>query len=799
MEKNIFDKVFKDLDLSYFIAMVSHYDEQTLLTKNGRLIQTIAIKDVHRLGNKITGLYDVRTELRKSIDQHVKNNQVAIWISTVRKEVDFSDDVVYEKQFARDLKEAWDKKNYLKKRLVNDLYITIVYQHSPLHLNDWQRFINSLDAGFICDLHTKRLEMAHEDLNRIVDLMLYDLRMFEAKKLKITFENGKYVSPFSAFLGRIMYFDKVDIDLKDMDLALDIAPTKYVIGHDTLEIHKNNTAKHVAIIGLKEYQEVSSSQLHYLLGLDCTMVINELFSIISKDDAQKPLKDLDYLSGLREDEALIQAVGIREITSENREDHFCTHQINISITEPDLETLEKNVAKVADAMAKIGLVCVKEDVDIEHAFWSRVPANFQLIKRNQTVLKKFIGAFSCLYALPGGNYENVWGKPLVNFATNKGSIYFFNFHPNDVGHTLILGAKNSGRTTLVNFLFTMSMKYKPEVLYLASHFKSNALIEVLDGQICNHLLLPNPLLFLDEEELFEFLSIACNLHRMSDEESDILLQVVQSVSGMPLEQKFLKNLATLEVLNNPGAKKIKETLELFTTRYKDLFSNNNTDFDLNYICYFDLTFFTEADFEKKNYPKEERYIHQYREDLKKHHALRAAVMFLFFKVFAKRHSPDRKKILVISDLDDLIAEKYLSAVYLTEVFEEMQRQNGMVLMSVDSGQMDPASDLWATIASNVATRFLLSGENLIQNIAELMNFTEEGEEVYKSLPPKGNYFLIEQKDFMVSADLNLVDFPKLLKILSLNANDYNDYTQIHNLRLNKEEFLNKLYAAFEIE
>lgn len=799
MEKNIFDKVFKDLDLSYFIPMVTHYNEQTLLTKNGRLIQTIAIKDVHRLGNKITGLYDVRAELRKSIDQHIKSNQVAIWISTVRKEVDFSDDTVYEKRFAQDLKEAWDNKNFLKKRLVNDLYVTIVYQHSPLHLSDWQRFINSLDAKFICNLHEEKLEIAYEDLNRIVDLMLYDLRMFEAKKLKITFENDKYVSHLSAFLARIIYFDKIDIDLKNIDLALDIAPTKYVIGHDTLEIHKNNVAKHVAIIGLKEYQEVSPSQLHYLLGLNCPMVINELFSIVSKDVAQRPLKDLDYLSSLREDASLIQATGTKEIMVEDNEDQFCTHQINISITEPDLEILEQNVAKVADAMAKIGLVCVKEDVDIEYAFWSRIPANFQLIKRNQTVLKKYIGAFSCLYALPTGNYENVWGKPLVNFATNKGSIYFFNFHPNDVGHTLVLGAKNSGRTTLLNFLFTMSLKYKPEVLYLTSHFKSNALVDVLDGKLCNHLSLPNPLLFLDEGELFEFLCITCNLQKISDEESDILLQVVQSVAGMPVEQRFLKNLATLEVLKNPDAKKIKEILELFATRYKDIFTNNNTDFGLDYICTFDLTFFTEVDFEKKNYPKEERYIHQYREDLKKHHALRGAVMFLFFKFFAKRNSPDSKKILMISDLDDLITEKYLSASYLAEAFEEMQRQNGMILMSVNSSQMDPASDLWATIVSNVATRFLLSGENLIQNIAELMNFTEEGENVYKALPPKGNYFLIEQKEFMVSADLNLVDFPKLLKILSLGAGDYADYAQIRNLRLNKEEFLNKLYAAFEIE
>jgi len=584
-----------------------------------------------------------------------------------------------------------------------------------------------------------------------------------------------------------------------MDLALDTAPSKYVIGHDTLEIHKGEVAKHVAVIGLKEYQEVSPSQLHYLLGLDCPMVINELFSIIHQEQAQKPLKDLGYLSSLREDEALIQAVGIKEIISETHEDQLCTHQINISITEADLDTLEKNVAKVADAMAKIGLMCVKEDIDIEYAFWSRVPANFQLIKRNQTILKKYIGAFSCLYALPTGNYENVWGKPLVNFATNKGSIYFFNFHPNNVGHTLVLGAKNSGRTTLLNFLFAMSLKYKPEVLYLASHFKSNALIDVLDGKLCDHLSLPNPLIFLDEAELFEFLCLACNLQKISDEESDILLQVVQYVSSMTSEQKFLRNLATLEILNNPAAKRIKESLELFATRYKDLFSNNNTDFGLDYISCFDLSFFTEVDFEKNNYPKEERYIHQYREDLKKHHALRGAVMFLFFKFFAKRNSPDRKKILVISDLDDLITEKYLAAAYLVEAFEEMQRQNGIVLMSVDSSQMDPASDLWSAIVSNVATRFLLSGENLIQNIAELMNFTEEGEEVYKALPSKGNYFLIEQKDFMVSADLNLVDFPRLLKILSLGAGDYADYTEIRNLRLNKEEFLNKLYATFEIE
>ena len=62
-----------------FIPTVCHYNKDTLLTKNGQLIQTFCIQDTHTFGNQITLAHDMRAMLRKSISKHIESDRFAIW------------------------------------------------------------------------------------------------------------------------------------------------------------------------------------------------------------------------------------------------------------------------------------------------------------------------------------------------------------------------------------------------------------------------------------------------------------------------------------------------------------------------------------------------------------------------------------------------------------------------------------------------------------------------------------------------------------------------------------------------
>lgn len=49
---------------------------------------------------------------------------------------------------------------------------------------------------------------------------------------------------------------------------------------------------------------------------------------------------------------------------------------------------------------------------------------------------------------------------LVEFETEDQSLYYFNMHVQDVGHTLILGPTGTGKSFLLNFLLTHAQKYE---------------------------------------------------------------------------------------------------------------------------------------------------------------------------------------------------------------------------------------------------------------------------------------------------------------------------------------------------
>src|SRR5262245_39593125 len=70
-----------------FIPAACHYNERTLLTKNGELMQVIRIwADLAGLaheGAEITGVY-LRDVIRRALLQHVPSEKYAFWFHTVR-------------------------------------------------------------------------------------------------------------------------------------------------------------------------------------------------------------------------------------------------------------------------------------------------------------------------------------------------------------------------------------------------------------------------------------------------------------------------------------------------------------------------------------------------------------------------------------------------------------------------------------------------------------------------------------------------------------------------------------------
>ena len=172
----------------HFIPIACHYDQNTMLTKNGELLQIIQIQGINA-ENISAKLSDLRKILRQALENNIKDKNFALWIHTIRRKANLDDGAQYDNFLSANIHEMWASKNHLRAKYVNRLYISIIHNAHTLKIDNSSSFINSLLPKTIINLEKKNLSSAHAKLKDTVDNILNDLSEYGAKKLGITFNN----------------------------------------------------------------------------------------------------------------------------------------------------------------------------------------------------------------------------------------------------------------------------------------------------------------------------------------------------------------------------------------------------------------------------------------------------------------------------------------------------------------------------------------------------------------------------------------------------------------------------------
>lgn len=116
-----------------FILYACHYDEETILTKQGELLKIIKLEDYSSVDN----YGDLRTEIRKSISKNIKSLYFTVWIHTVRKRNKLSLQWNKTADFSDQLHSTWFNKLVDSKlQYINELYIVVLLSDFGKHINN---------------------------------------------------------------------------------------------------------------------------------------------------------------------------------------------------------------------------------------------------------------------------------------------------------------------------------------------------------------------------------------------------------------------------------------------------------------------------------------------------------------------------------------------------------------------------------------------------------------------------------------------------------------------------------------
>lgn len=480
----VFRDITDDVIEADFVPYACLFDPDTVLTKNGELLQII----------KITGFTyeavsmedaDLRNVIRGAVLDCIDSDEYAVWFHTIRRKKRLSPDADYPDPFSAQLHEAWKRRNEWDRKYINELYVTVVKEGQDADIASVSGFIEGLIPARDRKKRNRFLDRIAVELQETVDQMLHVLKDFGAKRLTVVERDGIYYGEHIEFLEKLINLEERPMPIKPIGLSEYLAAGELSFAYNAMEVRTAEGERRFgAVLTVKEYKEASLYRIDEILQLPCEFIVSQCIDFVNTKRALQSYEGQQYYLRLSSDTELADATELTEVLASNHQGaiDFGEQQTSIFVIGFSVSEMERALKSVRDALSKIGIVTIREDLKFEECYWAQLPANFEFICRLGYTNTSHVAGFVNIHNYPAGNAKGCpWGPPATLFYTAAGTPYFFNFHLGENGHTTIIGTQGSGKEVMTNFLISMSRKYKTRLFYIDATGKALSFISALQG------------------------------------------------------------------------------------------------------------------------------------------------------------------------------------------------------------------------------------------------------------------------------------------------------------------------------
>ncbi len=734
-----------------FVPYACHYDANTILTKNGELLQIIKITG---FSHEAAGAehVELREIIRQAVLESVDSADFSLWFHTVRRKASLTPSGTYTETFANDVNATWNEQHDWDGQYVNELYISILHDGQPFKIRSFRDFTLTLSYYFFKKRHDKYLDNVWVKLNEVAERMLLKLKKFGAKRLTVISTKDNVFSEPLTFFAKVMHLVEERMPMPVMDISHYLATHRIAFGNNTLEIEGNDTKQFGAIVTLKEYHDLSSEAMDSFLQLPQQFIVTQCLTFAGKKKALKNYEHQKYIIDVSGDTMLGEMTGINDIYAQSRGlSAYARQQISILFLEDNIQGLEEQVEKAIDTLNALGIITVREDVRMEECFWSQLPANFPFIARQSYINIAQVAGFASLQNFPAGRATgNIWGPAVTVFRTVNKTPYFFNFHYEDCGHTTIVGPAGSGKTVLLNFMLSQARKFHPRLFFFDQLQAGNVFIRALGGDY--YTLTPkerstvqhyNPLALPDTQTNRLFLQRWFSYLLMispSAEGVDIdatTAHLVKTAYELPEGQRQLSHLATR--LDATLASQLSPWYG--QGEYAALFDNPDDSFSsANPIQAFDVSAIVQDQV-----------------------TLGPVLSYLFYRIELLL---DGTPTIIVLDEAWKLINNPIFAPRLGQWLDTLRDRNAMVVFATETSEDLEKRKITHTIAERIATKIFLPVYRADSSYQTVWGLTEEETLMLQSLDSSRRQFLLKHGDVAIAAALDLDNIHHIVSILS---------------------------------
>jgi len=731
-----------------------HLDEATVVTRDGLLVQVIRLRGFPFETREDEEL-NYRKQVRETLLRGAANSRLAVYHHIVRRPAHPELAGRPDDPFCTGLDADWRRKLAERRLYINDLFVTLVRRPLQGRAGVFDRLLRRGQAD------ETNLAQDLRQLDAARKAFLATLGPYGARTLTTYEVAGALYSEPCAFLASLANGQMRPMLAPGGVVADALADRRLAFGLDAVEIGAGGgeAAKFAAMVAIKDYPARSApGMLDAITRLPFELVLSQSFAFVDRQAAL----DRMGLALRRLRAADDDAFSLREELAAARDQvgagrtAYGEHHLTVLVKADDLPALDLAVAEVQSALAEAGAIAVREDVNLEAAFWAQFPGNFKYIARKALVSAGNFASLSSLHNHALGDADgNHWGPAVTVLETTAAGPYYFNFHNGDLGNFTAIGPSGSGKTVLLTFLLAQARKFRPRIVYFDKDRGAEIFIRAIGGRY--DVLRPgeptglNPLQLPDTAANRAFLAewlgrlLSGGGEVLSAEDRSLIADAIDANFEQPAKHRRLRHLRELFV----GARRasfgdLAARLRAWCEdgEHAWLFDNETDRLDFDNLAFgFDMSRILDTPLTRT-----------------------PAMMYLFHRI---EQALDGAPAIIVVDegwkaLDDEVFEHRLKDWEKT-----IRKRNGVIGFCTQSASDALESRIASAIVEQAATQIFLPNPKAREaDYVAGFGLTRHEFDLVRSLPDTSRCFLVKQADHSVVARLDLDGLEGHLKVLA---------------------------------
>ena len=730
-------------------------DENTLLLRDGSLLTALQVPGL-LFETEDTEALNAHAATREVMLRSTLDSRFVMYHHVIRRRVEVELDAEFSDPLARHIDARWKERLGSGSLFINDQFVTLIRRPARGKAGWVEKASKALnarkkDAVEVDPRDLRSLRAAATGL--VASLQPYGAALLGDYTGPKGFVNSEILELLSALYNGEMR--PVRHPAEDRDIGHFLPYRRASFGLDAMELRGSGDPDFASILSLKDYPDATSpGLLDSLLRLPYEMVVSESYAPSERTTARERM-DL-AIRRLRSVDEEAQAERADMLAARdalgNGAVGFGDHHLSVLVRERTLPRLDDATAACSAALADTGAIVVREDTNLEPAFWAQFPGNEQYIVRRAMISSANMASFGSLHGFALGQAEgNHWGEAVTLLETTSTTPFFFNFHNGDLGNFSVIGPSGSGKTVVMNFLAAQAQKFNPRTILFDKDRGAELFVRGIGGRYDRiYAGEPsgfNPLSLPDTPANRAFLRdwLGVMLKAEGPEELQTVSHAVDAAYENDASLRRLRNFR--ELLSGtrrpePGDLADRLSAWIHGGEHAWLFDNETDELDLNRKTLgFDMTALLEN-------PR-----------------LRTPTMMYLFHRIEERLDGEPTMILIDEGWKALDDEVF--AARIRDWLKTLRKRNALVGFATQSARDALESRISTALVEQTATMvFMPNSRARPEDYCDGFGLTSHELALIRTLPAHSRCFLVRQPDASVVVRLDLSNAPEVLTILS---------------------------------